>query len=163
IDKLPKGDKRIAGLRKERKDLEARPLPVPQAFAMAEGKRWVGDARKQTAGDPTKLGPVVPRRFLSVFGGEKLPSDVKGSGRLQPFPAVSTWNYTQHNPFKAVYHHDRRSVYLMTQRIARHPYLALFDGPDTNASTARRVSSTTPLQALFLLNDPFVHRLAEAL
>jgi hypothetical protein len=73
---------------------------------------------------------------------------------------VSTWNFTQHNPFKAVYPTDRRSVYLMTQRIVRHPYLALFDGPDSNASTARRGASTTPLQALYLMNDPFVHRLA---
>ena len=46
----------------------------------------------------------------------------------------------------------------MTQRIQRHPFLALFDGADTNASTGRRaITSTTPLQALFLMNDPFVH------
>src|SRR5205823_804607 len=35
-----------------------------------------------------------------------------------------------------------------------------FDGPDTNASTAERTISTTPLQALFLMNDPFVHEQA---
>lgn len=74
-----------------------------------------------------------------------------------PFPEQSAWNFTQHNPFKAVYDSPRRSVYLMTQRIQRHPFLALFDGPDTNASTATRTTSTTPLQALFLMNDPFVH------
>ena len=64
---------------------------------------------------------------------------------------------TEGKPFKAVYETDRRSVYLMTQRIQRHPFLALFDGPDTNASTATRLTSTTPLQALYLMNDPFVH------
>src|SRR5581483_6847722 len=42
------------------------------------------------------------------------------------------------------------------------PYLALFDGADTNQSTARRDSSTTPLQALFFLNDPQVRRLASS-
>src|SRR5262249_9135326 len=77
-----------------------------------------------------------------------------------PFPPMSKWNFTQHNPFKAVYETDRRSVYLMTQRIQRHPYLALFDGADTNASTAKRTTSTTTLQALYLMNDPFVLRLA---
>ena len=56
---------------------------------------------------------------------------------------------------------NRRSVYLMTQRIQRHPFLALFDGPDTNASTADRVTTTTPLQALFLMNDPFVQEQAK--
>jgi hypothetical protein len=50
----------------------------------------------------------------------------------------------------------------MTQRIQRHPFLALFDGPDTNASTAFRTTSTTPLQALYLMNDPFVHEQARS-
>ena len=50
----------------------------------------------------------------------------------------------------------------MTQRIQRHPYLALFDGPDANASTAKRLTSTTPLQALYLMNDPFAGRTAKA-
>ncbi len=81
-------------------------------------------------------------------------------GGPHPFPEQTTWDFTQHKPFKAVYESRRRSVYLMTQRIQRHPYLALFDGPDTNASTDRRTTSTTPLQALFLMNDPFVHEQA---
>ncbi|HVA49716.1 MAG TPA: DUF1553 domain-containing protein [Pirellulales bacterium] len=73
-----------------------------------------------------------------------------------PFPAVGEWGWTQHNPFKAVYPSNHRSLYLMTQRIQRHPYLALFDGPDPNTSTDVRTSATVPLQALWLMNDPFV-------
>jgi hypothetical protein len=84
----------------------------------------------------------------------------RSPGGPHPFPDPKGWNFTQHAPFKAVYETNRRSVYLMTQRIQRHPFLALFDGPDTNASTASRVVSTTPLQALFLMNDPFVHEQA---
>ncbi len=49
----------------------------------------------------------------------------------------------------------------MTQRIRRHPFLALFDGPDPNASTAKRSITTVPTQALFFMNDPFVHEQAE--
>ena len=45
----------------------------------------------------------------------------------------------------------------MAQRIQRHPYLAIFDGADTSASTSMRGTSTTTLQALYLLNDTFVH------
>jgi hypothetical protein len=81
-------------------------------------------------------------------------------GGPHPFPEPRSWNFTQHNPFKAVYDTQRRSVYLMTQRIQKHPFLALFDGPDTNASTALRITTTTPLQALFLMNNPFVHEQA---
>lgn len=73
-----------------------------------------------------------------------------------PFPPMNTWTWTQHNPFKAVYPSNHRSVYLMTQRIQRHPYLALFDGPDPNASTDVRTSATVPPQALYLMNNPFI-------
>lgn len=84
-------------------------------------------------------------------------------GGAHPFPPVSTWGFTQHTPFTAVYETNRRSVYLMTQRIRKHPFLALFDGAEPNASTPERVATTTPIQALFALNDPFVHARALAL
>jgi hypothetical protein len=80
-----------------------------------------------------------------------------------PFPPVATWGWTQHHPFKAVYSSNHRSVYLMTQRIQRHPFLALFDGPDTNSTVDARTSATVPLQALFLLNSAFVKAQAEGL
>ena len=80
-----------------------------------------------------------------------------------PFPAPKTWRFTQHAPFAAVYETDRRSVYLMTTRLKRHPFLALFDGPDPNSSTAGRQTTTVPTQALFFLNDPLVHRCADRL
>lgn len=84
-------------------------------------------------------------------------------GGPHPFPPQSEWKFTQHHPFKAVYESNRRSVYLMTQRIQRHPYLAIFDGPDPSTSTPQRLNSTTPLQALYLLNDAFVHQQATGL
>src|SRR6201999_3078113 len=77
-------------------------------------------------------------------------------GGAHPFPAVGAWNFTQHQPFAAVYETNRRSVYLMTSRLARHPYLELFDGADPNATTAHRSNSTVPTQALFLMNSPFI-------
>ncbi|MDP1564283.1 MAG: DUF1553 domain-containing protein [Pirellulaceae bacterium] len=91
------------------------------------------------------------------------------SGRLDrsvpeshPFPAVDTWGFTIHAPFHAVYESNQRSVYLMLQRNRRHPYLALFDAADPNQSIAARQPTTTPTQALFLMNSPFVHEVAEA-
>ncbi len=76
------------------------------------------------------------------------------------FPAADQWRFTAHNQFKAVYPSDHRSVYLMVQRLHPHPYLALFNGPDTSQSTAVRDDAFLPLQALFLLNSPFVHQQA---
>jgi hypothetical protein len=60
-----------------------------------------------------------------------------------------------------VYDHNKRSIYLMTQRLKRHPFLALFDGADPNASTADRLGTTVPTQALFFLNDPMIHAKSE--
>lgn len=283
--------KQIVNVRNRKEKLGQQPLPLPTAYAVAEGTRRVGSARMQLRGDPEKPGKEVPRRFLSVLGGHPLPAETKGSGRLElarwlidpanpltarvfvnrlwqhhfgkglvptpndfgkqghkpshpelldylatrfvgkgwsikalqrllvqsrtyqlssredpanrqvdptndylwrysprrldaesirdsllaiggkldrseggphPFPHPTTWDFTQHKPFKAVYESNRRSVYLMTQRIQRHPYLALFDGADTNASTGVRITSTTPLQALYLMNDSFVHEQARA-
>lgn len=52
---------------------------------------------------------------------------------------------------------------MMVQRQRRHPYLALFDGADPNASTATRQTTTVPTQALYFINDPFFHAQADSL
>ncbi|HZF00215.1 MAG TPA: PSD1 and planctomycete cytochrome C domain-containing protein [Planctomycetota bacterium] len=83
-------------------------------------------------------------------------------GGMHPFPPMTGWDYTQHKPFLAVYDNTLRSVYLMSQRIRRHPFFGTFDGAETNMSTSMRITSTTPLQALYMLNDPFVHDQARA-
>jgi hypothetical protein len=98
------------------------------------------------------------RDTLLALSGELDP--VPGEGH--PFPS-ETANFTQHTPFKAVYETKKRSVYLMTQRIQRHPFLGLFDGPDANATTSERGNSTVPTQSLYFLNDPFFHARSEAL
>ncbi len=114
---------------------------------------------------PDSFSPF-PRRRLSaeetrdsilLVSGELDPTP----GRSHPFPSPTGWGYSQHGPFSAVYDHNQRSVYLMTQRIKRHLFLTLFDGADPNASTAERRTTTVPTQALFFLNDPFVHTKSE--
>lgn len=79
-----------------------------------------------------------------------------------PFPPESSWTFTQHDPFTAIYSTNHRSTFLMVQRQRRHPYLALFDGADPNASTPVRGTTTVPTQALYFLNDPFFHEQSAA-
>ena len=114
----------------------------------------------------TDIYASFPRRRLSAE--EIRDSILAVSGELDavparehPFPMPTSWGFTQHGPFSAVYDHNKRSVYLMTQRLKRHPFLALFDGADPNTTTADRLTTTVPTQALFFLNDPFVHTKAE--
>jgi hypothetical protein len=79
-------------------------------------------------------------------------------GEGHPFPAVESWAFSQHRPFADLYDTPRRSVYLMTPRLGRHPLLALFDGADPNATTPDRGVTTVPTQALFWMNAPLVHQ-----
>ncbi|HAA51110.1 MAG TPA: hypothetical protein DCE43_15440, partial [Planctomycetaceae bacterium] len=78
-------------------------------------------------------------------------------GGPHPFPAQGSWTFSQHAPFYGLYPTKRRSVFLMQQRLKRHPFLALFDGADPNVSTAHREMTTVPTQSLFLMNSEFVH------
>jgi hypothetical protein len=121
------------------------------------------------AGDPEN-------RWLAYFSRRRLTAEelrdslLTASGGLDlspgtshPFPAESTWRFTQHHPFNAVYETNKRSAFMMVQRQRRHPFLALFDGADPNASTPSRQSTTVPTQALYFINDPFFHAQAAAL
>ena len=99
-------------------------------------------------------------RDTLLFVGGDLDETPAGT---HPFPPQQTWGWTQHNPFVAAYETRRRSIYLMQQRLKKHPYLALFDGADPSSSTAARLPSTTPLQALFVMNDPLAHAVSAKL
>ncbi|MBX3732725.1 MAG: PSD1 domain-containing protein [Verrucomicrobiae bacterium] len=125
-----------------------------QSSARCEIARERDPANELLSGFPRRrLDAESLRDTLLTLGGTL---DLSPGG-AHPFPPSTEWKFTQHNPFKAVYDTPKRSVYLMTQRIQRHPLLATFDGADPAASTPVRLASTTPVQALFLLNDPLVH------
>lgn len=56
---------------------------------------------------------------------------------------------------------QRRSIYRTWLRSGRSPLLDVFDCPDPSTKTPHRAVTTTPLQALSLLNNSFVLRMAE--
>ena len=87
----------------------------------------------------------------------------RAPGGPHPFKPEWEWRYTQHNPFVDDFPTDKRSVYLMQQRIRMQPYLGTFNGADTNACTGQRNSDTPPQQALFMLNSHFAHEQAKKL
>ena len=57
----------------------------------------------------------------------------------------------------------RRGLYIFYQRTVPYPQLVTFDAPDSLGSCSRRDRSTTPLQALNLLNDPVFFEAARGL
>lgn len=121
------------------------------AFDADSGNDWYWRA------DRRQLDAEALRDSILALGGSLDPS----RPGPHPFPPVEKWTYTAHHQFKALYPSNHRSVYLMVQRLHPHPYLSLFNGPDASMTTATRDSSSVPLQALFLMNDPFVYEQAE--
>ncbi len=126
------------------------------------------DAYQRASATPVAADP--DNRWLAHFNRRRLTAEelrdslLTASGQLDltpgtshPFPEESTWKFTQHRPFNAVYETNKRSVYMMVQRQRRHPFLALFDGADPNASTPARETTTVPTQALYFINDSFFH------
>lgn len=131
-------------------------------------------AYRQSAGPPNTVDP--DNSLLGRFSRRRLSAEeirdslLLAAGKLEttpggahPFPPEKTWGFTQHNPFAVQYDTNKRAVYQMTTRNRRHPFFALFDGPDPNATTPLRQATTVPTQALFFMNDPLVHESAKSL
>ena len=57
---------------------------------------------------------------------------------------------------------DRRSIYRMNVNSGKDPLLDVFDCPDPSVKVPRRSSTTTPLQALSLMNNSLVQRLSKS-
>jgi len=57
---------------------------------------------------------------------------------------------------------NRRSIYIFVRRNLRYPMFETFDMPDTHESCARRNCTTSPLQALTMLNDKLTLEWAQA-
>jgi len=113
----------------------------------------------QAAARPRPGGSVPDARRLEGFPLRRLDSEqlrdalLAVSGELDPRaggPAVDG----------AV---PRRSVYTRVLRNRRDPLLGAFDSPEQFCSTARRNTTTTPTQALLMLNSEFVEQRARFL
>lgn len=55
----------------------------------------------------------------------------------------------------------RRTIYRFSPRGGRNPFLDTFDCPDPSVTTPKRAATTTPLQALALMNNALVFTLAD--
>ena len=97
--------------------------------------------------------------------------DNAGPGYRQPFPQLNHRNWTQHRPFSldyeanygSSYDHRKRSIYLPVVRLVADPFLSTFDLADSNQSVALRGVTAVPLQALALMNAPFIVEAANTL
>ncbi len=71
-----------------------------------------------------------------------------------------TYTYEPADPVGDAF--NRRSIYRVWMRGGRSGLLDAFDCPDPSTTSPKRAVTTTPLQALALLNNAFVLRMADA-
>jgi hypothetical protein len=120
-------------------------------------------------GDSRLLWRFPPRRLSAeeirdtiLFVSGKLDERMGGPGfRLYQYTRDNVATYTPFESFGPETY--RRSVYHQNARASRVDLLSDFDAPDCAFSTSRRVPTTTPSQALALMNHGFTMAMADAL
>ena len=65
-------------------------------------------------------------------------------------------------PIHAPPYPPRRTIYGMIERQNPPSFYRVFDFPESNQPVVRRAFTTTPNQALYLMNSPFLHGEAKA-
>lgn len=87
-----------------------------------------------------------------------------GGKSVKPYQPLGLWSvnggrYTADSGEKLY----RRSLYTFWKRSIPNPTQATFDAPDRSSCTVKRQKTSTPLQALILLNDPTFAEAAKVL
>ena len=118
---------------------------------------------------PRLLWRFPPRRLSAeeirdtmLFVAGKLDEQLGGPGfRLYQYSRDNVATYTPLDTFGPETY--RRSVYHQNARASRIDLFSDFDAPDCAFSASRRIPTTTPSQALALMNHSFTMAMAEAL
>ena len=119
----------------------------PDNRLLARGPRYRLDAE------------MVRDQILFVSG---LLVEQLGGPSVKPPQPEGLWEavgYTGSNTYRFVRDPEpqkvfRRSMYIFWKRTSAPPQMTLFDAPSREACIARRERTNTPLQALFLMNEP---------
>jgi len=110
---------------------------------------------------PRRLEAEAVRDAMLAVSGQLNPA--MGGPSFRPF-SVTDFNATFYTPEdRAGPEFSRRTVYRINVNSGKDPLLDAFDCPDPAVKTPRRGATTTPLQALELMNNAFVQRQAKHL
>lgn len=104
-------------------------------------------------------GEVIRDSALAVSG--LLNGKMGGPSVFPELPAGLDSRYGGWRVSKEAAERNRRSIYTFVRRNMRYPMFETFDMPDTHESCSRRNVTTSPLQALTMLNDRIAMEWAE--
>ncbi len=100
---------------------------------------------------------MIRDNALAVSG---LLVDKEGGASVYPYQPPGLWDEISNKPWRYKYLQEpgeglyRRSLYTVWKRTSPPPTMLIFDATDRTFCTVKRRSTSTPLQALVLLNDP---------
>ena len=127
----------------------------------------MNDAAAQLDADNRLLWRKSPQRLTaeeirdaSLVLSQRLDSAVGGDG----YRDVRHFQFKGSNFYESIDEAEgqlRRTIYRFTPRGGRNPFLDTFDCPDPSVTTPRRATTTTPLQALALMNNRLVFQMAD--
>jgi hypothetical protein len=110
---------------------------------------------------PRRLEAEEVRDALLAIGGAV--NWQMGGPSFRPFDIV-TFNSSSYFPRDVTGpEFDRRTIYRANVNSGKDPLLDTLDCPDPSVKTPKRMVTITPLQALSLMNNPFVGRQSERL
>jgi hypothetical protein len=127
----------------------------------AEAARIDADSRLLWRFPPQRLQAESLRDAMLHVAGVLNPKMGGPSFRLYKYTVDNVATYFPMDKFGPETY--RRSVYAESARSIRTELLSVFDCPDSSLPEPRRVSTTSPLQALSLLNHSFTMDMAAAL
>jgi hypothetical protein len=107
---------------------------------------------------PRRLEAEAVRDAMLAVSGELNPQ--VGGPSFRPFTVTALLTNFYHPLDDGRADFNRRTVYRMSINTGRSPLLAALDCPAPSVTMPRRQPTTTPLQALALMNDSFVQRQA---
>jgi hypothetical protein len=139
---------------------------IVMSFTYRQASRHVAAAAKVDAGNrllwrktPVRLEAETLRDSMLAVAGELNPA--MGGPGYQDFKTF-TFNsqfYEMLDPPGFAF--NRRTVYRTWVRSGRNEFLDVFDCPDPSTTSPKRAVTTTPLQALSLLNNSFLLRMSD--
>jgi hypothetical protein len=131
-------------------------FPRPECLAVDQDNQLLWRYR------PHRLeAEAVRDAVLSIAGELNLQQGGPSFLDLRPYINHNSQYYEPIDPIGPEF--NRRSIYRLWARGGKSPLLDTLDCPDPSTTTPKRGSTTTPLQALALLNNSFMLRMADSM
>lgn len=138
---------------------------ITQSSAYRQGSSYQTEAAAQDAENrllwrfaPRRMEAEVVRDAMLAASGDM--NWAMGGPGFRPFDIIEFNSSTYVPADKLGPEFNRRTVYRANVNSGKDPLLDVLDCPDPSVKTPRRNTTTTPLQALSLMNNSFVQRQA---